>query len=222
MIKKQCKQYFLSVEGETEKWYFEHLQKLINSSNQIPLKVKFDISINKSIISRAKSIPLPYKTKAFHICDYESNEEVHIAKFSQVLKDLKNVKKINKNINYSLGYSNFSFDLWIILHKKQKKSSVSHRKQYVKGINEAYGENFQFIDDYKEEKNFKRILSKITLEDVITAVRNGNEIRKMNEQYSRDNYKKYGKFEYYTENPDMTINECIEQILKECKVIKNE
>lgn len=54
---------------------------------------------------------------------------------------------------------------------------------------------------------------------MITAVNNGNEIRKVNNQNFKNNYRKYGKFEYYTENPDLTINECIEKILKECGAI---
>lgn len=220
-MKKVCNKYYLSVEGETEKWYFEHLQVLINNKEELLYTVKFDIKINKSIISRAKSISAPYKVKAFHICDYESNEEMHIEQFNKILKELKDVKKINKNLVYKLGYSNFSFDLWIILHKIQQIGAVSHRKQYVKGINKAFGEKFQFIDDYKEEKNFKRILSEITLEDVISAVKNADEIRKMNKENFQCNYRKYGQFEYYTENPDMTINECVKQILKECGAIKN-
>ena len=219
-MKKVCNKYYLSVEGETEKWYFEYLQMLINSKEELLYTVKFDIKINKSIISRAKSISAPYKVKVFHICDYESNEEVHAEQFNKILKELKDVKKINKNLIYKLGYSNFSFDLWIILHKIQQIGAVSHRKQYVKGINKAFDEKFQFIDDYKEEKNFKRILKKISLEDVISAVNNANEIRKMNEEIFKCNYRKYGQFEYYTENPDMTINECIEQILEECGAIK--
>lgn len=219
-MKKVCNKYYLSVEGETEKWYFEYLQMLINSKEELLYTVKFDIKINKSIISRAKSISAPYKVKVFHICDYESNEEVHAEQFNKILKELKDVKKINKNLIYKLGYSNFSFDLWIILHKIQQIGAVSHRKQYVKGINKAFDEKFQFIDVYKEEKNFKRILKKISLEDVISAVNNANEIRKMNEEIFKCNYRKYGQFEYYTENPDMTINECVEQILRECEVIK--
>ena len=219
-MKKVCNKYYLSVEGETEKWYFEYLQMLINNKKELLYTVKFDIKINKSIISRAKSISAPYKVKVFHICDYESNEEMHAEQFNKILKELKDVKKINKNLIYKLGYSNFSFDLWIILHKIQQIGAVSHRKQYVKGINKAFDEKFQFIDDYKEEKNFKRILKKISLEDVISAVNNANEIRKMNEEIFKCNYRKYGQFEYYTENPDMTINECVEQILRECEVIK--
>ena len=209
-MKKICNKYYLSVEGETEKWYFEHLQELINNNKEIPYNVKFDIKINKSIISRAKSITAVYETQVFHICDYESNDAVHIEQFDRVLKELKDVEKLNKRLNYKLGYCNFSFDLWIILHKKQQIGAITHRRQYVRGINDAYEENFQFIDDYKEEKNFKRILSKITLEDVIMAINNGNEIRKNNEQNAKDKCRMYGNFTYYIDNPDMTINECIE------------
>lgn len=106
------------------------------------------------------------------------------------------------------------------MHKNQQMSLVSHRKQYVKGINKAFNEDFQFIDDYKQEKNFKRILKKITLEDVVLAINNGNKIRIMNKENSKQNYRKYGQFEYYIENPDITVNECVEQILKECGAIK--
>ena len=115
--------------------------------------------------------------------------------------------------------SNFSFDLWIILHKKKQTGKVSHRKQYLSGINNAYSEKFKDMSEYKKEKNFKRILSHIQLEDVITATKNGNLIRKNNELNLQENCRIYGNFKYYTENPDMTINECIEQILKECKII---
>lgn len=220
MLKKICNKYYLSVEGETEKWYFEHLQDLINNKEDLLCKVKFNVKVEKSIISRAKSISVPYKIAAFHICDYESNEDVHVQQFERVLKDLQSVKKVNKNLDYKLGYSNFSFELWMILHKKQQTSTVANRKQYVNGINSAYKEKFQFLDEYKEEKNFKKILDKINLDDVIRAVNNGDKIREKNEQNSKEQCRVHGKFKYYTENPDVTINECVKQILQDCGAIK--
>ena len=219
MKKKICNEYFFSVEGETEKWYFNHLQNLINSNEKLSKKVNFKIKKNKSISSFAKGINAIYETKAFHICDYESNDKIHIEQFNTVLEELINVKKIKSKIDYKLGYSNFAFDLWIILHKTQQIGSISHRRQYVEGINNAFKEKFEFIDDYKEEKNFKRILSTITLDDVIKAVNNGNVIRKRNDEFNKDKCKLFGNFKYYTENPDVTINECVEQILKECGAI---
>lgn len=60
----------------------------------------------------------------------------------------------------------------------------------------------------------KRILNKIQLEDIIFAVKNGEEIRKRNEN-SNKIVKKSGKILYYEENPDLTIHECIKKILED-------
>ena len=76
------------------------------------------------------------------------------------------------------------------------------------------------MKEYEEEKNFKKILAQITLEDIIKAIKNGNEIRQRNIKDFKEKYRQFGKFEYYMQNPDMTINECIEQILQEIGVLK--
>lgn len=41
-----------------------------------------------------------------------------------------------------------------------------------------------------------------------------------NDELSINKCKNYKKFKYYTDNPDMTINECVGQILKECGAMK--
>ena len=218
-MRKVTNNYYLSVEGETEKWYFNHLQNLINNSDKASHKVIFNIKISKSITKYAKSTTVIYHSKFFHICDYESNDESHRIQFDNILNELRNVKKINRNINYKLGYSNFSFELWIILHKGKCAKHFSHRRQYLEKINEFYGENFESLTSYKEERNFNKILNQITLDDVIQAVKNGKEIRDINIKDSSQNYRKNGNFEYYTENPDMTIYECVGQVLSECGLL---
>lgn len=218
-MRKVTNNYYLSVEGETEKWYFNHLQNLINNSDKASHKVIFNIKISKSITKYAKSTTVIYPSKFFHICDYESNDESHRIQFDNILNELRNVKKINRNINYKLGYSNFSFELWIILHKGKCAKHFSHRRQYLEKINEFYGENFESLTSYKEERNFNKILNQITLDDVIQAVKNGKEIRDINIKDSSQNYRKNGNFEYYTENPDMTIYECVGQVLSECELL---
>ena len=45
---RQTKQYYFSVEGYNEKWYFEHLEKLINQSDEAVFNAKFYIKIDKS------------------------------------------------------------------------------------------------------------------------------------------------------------------------------
>lgn len=96
--------------------------------------------------------------------------------------------------------------------------SLAHRKQYIKGINSAYGEDFQFIDDYKAENNFKRVLSKIEIEDIKQAIKNASGIRKFHEGAGHVLSENY-RFKYYKDNPDLTINECVEEILRTCGLL---
>ena len=139
----------MSAEGETEKWYFEHLTKLVNESSDSIYKLKMKPKVKKSPKSFTKTFPALYgKINAFHICDYESNEDLHVRQFQDILTELKVSNKMKK-VNYKLGYSNFSFELWMILHKKQQKGALPHRKNYLNSINDAYDENFQFLADYK-------------------------------------------------------------------------
>lgn len=213
-MKKICNQYFFSVEGHTEELYLKHLQNLINNNEELTYRVKFDIKVCKSVSSRAKRIVAPYKVNCFHICDYESNSKEHKKIFQEVLEEINDVSKINKNLNYKLGYSNYSFELWIVNHKLQCLYPKSNRKQYLEEINKGYNKNFMSLDQYKEEKNFKKILNEITLEDVVFAIKNGEKIREINTT-SNKKKKEFGKFLYFEENPDMTIHECVKRILLE-------
>ena len=40
---KKVNSYYFAVEGENEQWYFEYLQKLINSIDEAVFNVKFNI-----------------------------------------------------------------------------------------------------------------------------------------------------------------------------------
>ena len=40
MVRKETKKYYFSVEGETEKWYLDWLQKTINSITESKYNVK--------------------------------------------------------------------------------------------------------------------------------------------------------------------------------------
>ena len=67
----------------------------------------------------------------------------------------------------------------------------------------------------KHENNFKRCLSKLGLDDVRAAIQRAKEIMKMN----KDNGKsliRHGGYEYYEDNPALTMHEAVEKILVEC------
>ena len=128
---------------------------------------------------------------------------------------MKEAQNIGRQIKYQLGYSNFTFELWIILHKIDFNTPLNHRSQYFSFINRAYGEQFNNLDDYKRENNFKRILKKLTIDDVKEAIKRAKDIMNKNEEngYNLENYKGY---KFYKENPSLSIWEIIERILCEC------
>ena len=217
-MRKETRKYFFTVEGETEKWYFEWLQRAINGESAAIYTVKFNCPIQKDPLKRAKSLVTLEKTEITHVMDRESEEEVHIQQFETALSRMKSAEKIGKNIKYNLGYSNFTFELWIILHKADCIGSLTHRRQYILPLNKAYSEQFDDLDQYKHEGNFKRILAKLTLDDVGQAVRRSKTIMKINQ----DNgcvLRQHMGYRYYIENPLLSIWESVERIMVECGLL---
>ncbi len=216
-IRKTTQKYYFSVEGETEKWYFDWLQEKINSEPAAKHKVSIDSKVQNPI-KRAKSINVLTKTEIIHIFDYESNDEVHTVQFIKTLDLLKDSSKIGKQIKYYPGYSNFTFELWMVLHKADCNAPLVHRRQYLDPINKAYGENFENLDQYKHEANFKRVLGKISLPEVIAAINRSKIImqRNMENGLALQQYKGY---RYYRENPALSVWESIEKILKDCELL---
>lgn len=215
---KSTKKYYFTVEGETEQWYLQWLQKIINESPNSKYKVSFDCAIQKDPLKRAKAITVLGKTDIYHISDYESDEEIHVKQFKETMDRMKAAQGLGRQISYKFGYTNLTFDLWIILHKMDCNGPKTHRKHYVEPINRAYDERFENMDAYKHEANFKKVLSKNTLEDVILAVDRARKIMERNKQngYILHNYKGYS---YYKENPSLAIGEIIEKILRDCGLI---
>ena len=88
-------------------------------------------------------------------------------------------------------------------------------KNYLEPINKAYKEDFQSLDDYKKENNFKKhILEKLTLNDVCSAIKRAKIITNTN----KVNYKEQQNkgYRYYKENPSLSICDHIQKILKDC------
>lgn len=219
MIKrKSTLKYYFSVEGETEQWYLEWLQDQINNAPEAVSKVSFNKQIQKDPLKRAKSLAITDKVEIWHLSDYESSEEVHAEQFRETMDRMADTKSLKKQITYKFGYSNFTFDLWMILHKMDCRGSFSHRKQYITPINKAYDESFENMDEFKHEANFKRCLKKLTLRDVIEAVKRAKAIMEINEQngYTLHQYRGYS---YYEENPSLMIWEIIEKILVDCELM---
>lgn len=217
MMRKETKKYYFSVEGETEKWYLDWLQKTINSITESKYNVKLDSKIQKNPLTRVKGMTLLESTEITHVFDRESEDDVHVKQFQETLDRMSDAEQLGKDIKYKLGYSNFTFELWIILHKMDCNGAKTHRKQYLPELNKAYDEKFEDLQEYKRENDFKRILKKLTIEDVISAVKRAEAIMKRNEKsgYRLQQYKEYS---FYKENPSLSVWEIVDKILKECEI----
>ena len=216
--RKSSKKYFFSVEGETEEWYLLWLRDLINSTDHAAYKVSIDCKIEKDPLKRAKGLVNTSKTEIYHFFDYESDEDVHVKRFTDTMDRMKQAMSIGKQIKYKLGYSNFAFDLWIVLHTIDCNGALPHRRGYLAYINRAFGKNFESMDEYKREDNFKGCLNQLTLEDVIRAIERSERIMVRNAEngYILHNYK---GFKYYKENPSLAFLVCIKKIIQDCNLI---
>ena len=122
--------------------------------------------------------------------DYESDEQTHVNAFMSAMDNMKKAEKIGKQITYKSGYSNFTFDLWIVLHMADSNASYAHRKQYLVPINRAFGEKFASMEEFMQSNQD-----------------NG---------YTLHQYKGY---HFYKENPSLESWKAIEKILKDCGLI---
>jgi len=157
------------------------------------------------------------KTDIIHIFDRESEEPVHVQQFETTLERMKQAQKIGKSITYTLGYSNFAFDLWMILHKADCNGPLDHRSQYLKPINRAFQRKFKSMDEYKRETNFKGLLKHLSLADVWKAIDRSERIMEWNKEQGHLLHQLYG-YEYYTVNPSLSVGEVVKDIFVRCDV----
>jgi hypothetical protein len=130
---------------------------------------------------------------------------------------MKESLSLGKQIVYQLGYSNFSFELWMILHKVDCNGPLTHRRQYLVFVNRAFGENFKGLNQFKKENNFARILKKMTLNDVRDAISRSRVIMKQN-CINELRFLQHNGYDYCEDNPSLTIWESISSILETCKL----
>ena len=215
---KENRKYTFTVEGDTEHWYLDWLQGCINAMPEAEYNVEIKSQVQQSPLKYAKKVNPIAVPSATHICDYESNDDYHVKKFKGILDELKRSNKIvGRSFRYELGYSNYTFELWMILHRMDFGGSLTDRTQYLKPINRAYGTSFESLDKYKAERNFKHCLEQLSISDVRDAIRRSKRIMDANKRNGVVE-KEYSGFRYYADNPALTIWESVEKILRECGV----
>lgn len=209
-VSEKNKKYYFSVEGGTEKLYLEWFEKAVNSAYGSEIEFKCDICKPTQYLKRHLNHIAGGQAEVIHFCDYEGRNDTR--HFFKILSEMKTAR-LTKNIDYKLAYCNFTFELWLILHKMDCYTTLFDRTQYLAFINKAYGVNFRNLHDYKAGINFKKyILHKLTLDDVHSAINRAKFIMNTNKNngYTECEYKGY---KFYTENPSLSIFEHLEKIL---------
>lgn len=159
--RKQILTYYFSVEGETEKWYLDWLESQINALDEAKFKVKIVSKVQKDPVSFIKKLVVHKKTVLWHLSDIEGNSEEQLRTVHNTLGRLKDAKELGKSIVYKWGYSNLSFDLWMVLHKQNCNAELSSVDGYLNHINRAFSAQFESMKKYKEEANFKHCLNQL-------------------------------------------------------------
>lgn len=223
--RKESRLFQISVEGiNCEKLYFEHLASLINKSgsNKYNVKVNCRKLSPKSFAKRNAHMAeerrggksLPY----LHIQDIEDyGDELQRQKFYALLDEIKDTES-EFGIRYKLGYSNYTFELWMLLHVADMNYAVSDRYAYLKPINRYFGRNYASLDAFKSRDEFQGILNEfVTLDSIRAAVKRAEKIAVQNasDGKAQENYK---GFRFFRENPDVTVHEIVKIIFEVCGV----
>lgn len=225
MIKKESRQFHISVEGiNCEKMYFEHLAKLINSSDRSTYNLKVAPRKMSPIeyakrnahkpVDKKRNKKIPY----FHVQDIEDYyDEFQRTKFYGMIDDMRKAEK-QFNIDYELGYSNYTFELWMLLHVADMTHAVQDRHSYLAPINRWFHRSYSNIDEFKNHDEFQRILDEfVTLDSVKQAISRAERIVLLNKEdgKTKENYK---GFTFYRDNPDVSVHEIVQMIFDVCEV----
>lgn len=210
----------ITYEGETERWYFEWLQHLINKTDGRCLNVEFDFSKTLSPDSYAKRVSALFDgQKWYHLIDRESASDSDTARFRNSIESLKRVRSIKSCFSPILGYSNSSFELWMLLHIMDYRRSTSCAEDYWKDLKKGFHlDDVSKFEFYKSEDVFKKILSGLTIENVIQAIKRAEALEKDNQK--TETLKRIGKYEYYDNSPSLSVHKVVKDILKDVGLLK--
>ena len=199
------RKYLCICDGQQETMYLSHVAKLIKD---FPRKV---VTFNTFVDSphRLEKRYEDYDCAA--VFDFDHNDvefKRNIEICDSLNKKLKPSKRKEGKYIYH-AYSSVNFDLWLILHKEDYNKCVTRNDAYINDVRRIFG--LKATDNIKNEDVIKTILSQITLDDVKSAIRRAEIIRKSKEKLDGT---KIGNTTIYS-NPDFSIHEFLRAVLED-------
>ena len=203
-------QIFAYYEGDQEEVYFSHLKTLINKHSENDLKIKI---VSKNCGGGNPKTPV---LTAIKNCSANKTPLV-VFDFDNKKMEFEEAIDLSIKNKFNMGYSNINFDYWLALHKLEKNKIIYGEKSsndaYVKILKKVY--QLSDRDDVKNSDIIKKMVSKITLDDVFQAIDCCKLIEKHNRQTPEKECYTQKNNIYYT-NPDMQIYKVVEKLLKIC------
>ena len=223
--RKENRQFQISVEGKNcETLYFEHLAKIVNLSGEngfnlvLHPRVRTPYSYAKQNAykpsEKIKGKSLPY----IHIQDVEDyNSPDYVKKFNGIIDEMYEAKK-QYRVHYELGYSNYTFELWLLLHRTDMQYQLADRYAYLQKINQWFNKDYDSLKEYKKEKEFSSILQEyITLESVKMAIRRAERLENNNIASGKQKVE-YRGVSFFKDNPDTSVHKIVRLMLETCGV----
>lgn len=177
-----------------ERMYFDKVAELVNCIEERTHDLVFDYAEPyggdpKCVVERTieKSIGKENKVSVF---DYDGKKE----KYEEAI-DLAKENKIE------LGYSNYSFDLWLILHKEDYFEVVQNQNDYADKLRQVYG--FSADTKIKKQEIVRKMMDQIELSDIKIAIQRGKKISKDNQDKVQN---KTPEGNGYYNNPDTQMH----------------
>lgn len=191
-----------------EKLYFAKVQNLINAIEERTHDLLFDYAEPfggdpKCVVQRvvAKSIGKQNKGAVF---DYDGKQ----VKYEEAI-DLAMENQI------ILGYTNYCFDLWLILHKEDYFYSVNNQEDYAAKLRQVYG--LRRDANIKKKEQVESILDQINMGDIKAAIARAEFITSNN--LKKEAKKTSQKYVYY-DNPDTKMHILLKSLFQKVGVDK--
>lgn len=185
----------IGCEGKNqERIYFDKVAELVNCVEERTQDLIFDYAEPyggdpKCVVERTiqKSIGKENKVAVF---DYDGKKE----KYEEAV-DLAIRNKIE------LGYTNYCFDLWLILHKEDYFEVVENQDSYADKLRQVYG----LAEDanIKKEKRVIEMVNQIGLSDIKSAIQRGRKISEDNQSKEANTTPEENR---YYDNPDTQMH----------------
>ena len=219
--RKITKAYYFSVEGNTERLYLERLQLKINNDSTSKFRVSFIVKVG-SPQDFCKAIPMISATDEYtitHIFDRESSvtgQEGEKKRFKATIDRVKQMGKKGTR-KYLIGYSNITFELWLILHKMDCNGYYPYAKGYLAVLEKAFGQKIGSLDTFKKADTLRTTLDSLSLEDVKSAIARAETIMQRHQKGKRE--REYNGYTYVEENPSLSVHLAIKKVLEDCSLL---